>query len=135
VEAADGGGLIGTLNQIPDYNCSIMLNDHLNADQDTPLNINIGSHYYDYATFASKYAKSRKPLFISVNIQSLMSKHDQLKLLINDLCVSHVPIDVIALQETWSIGLPELVHLPGFQPIIFSERVGRRGGGCRLLYT
>jgi hypothetical protein len=57
-----------------------------------------------------------------------MSKHDQLKLLINDLCSNHVPIDVIALQETWSIGFPELVHLPGFQPIIFSERVGMRGG-------
>jgi hypothetical protein len=74
MESADGGGLIGTLNQMPDYNCSILLNDHLNADQDTPLNINIGLNYYDYATFANKYAKTKKPLFISANIQSLMSK-------------------------------------------------------------
>jgi hypothetical protein len=129
MESADGGGLIGTLNLIPDYNCSTLLNDHLNADHDMQLNINIGSNYVDYAIFAKKYANSKKPMYLSVNIQSLMSKFDQLKLLINDLMLAHVPIDVIALQETWSIGYPELVQLPGFQQIVFSERAGMRGGG------
>jgi hypothetical protein len=64
-----------------------------------------------------------------------MSKFDQLKLLINDLMLAHVPIDVIALQETWSIGFPELVQLPGFQQIVFSERAGMRGGVSVSIYV
>jgi exonuclease III len=38
-------------------------------------------------------------------------------------------VDVVAIQETWSFYYPELVHLHGFQPIIFSGRTGMRGGG------
>jgi hypothetical protein len=129
MESADEGGLIGMLNLKPDYNCFTLLNDHLNTDRDMQLNIHIGSNYFDTALFSNKYAYSKKPIYLSVNIQSLMSKYDQFKLLINDLLKSHVPIDAIALQETWSVGCPDMVHLPGFQPIIVSERTGMRGGG------
>jgi exonuclease III len=49
-----------------------------------------------------------------------------------DISLSNIKVDVIAIQETWSFYYPELVHLPGFQPIIFSGRSGMRGGGVGL---
>jgi hypothetical protein len=58
-----------------------------------------------------------------------MSKLESLKSLVHDLSTTHVPVDVIATQKTWSIPYPELVHLPGFQPILFSGRAGMWGGG------
>ncbi len=58
--SAEGGGLIGSLNLIPDYDGTTLLNDYLNADQDSQLNINIGSNYLDPTSFTQKYAKSKK---------------------------------------------------------------------------
>jgi hypothetical protein len=58
-----------------------------------------------------------------------MSKFDALKSFVHDLSTSCIPVNVIAIQETWSIFYPELVYLPGFQPIVFSGRTGMRGGG------
>jgi hypothetical protein len=57
-----------------------------------------------------------------------MSKFDALKSFVHDLSISCIPVNVIAIQETWSIFYPELVHLPGFQPIVFSGRTGMGGG-------
>jgi hypothetical protein len=132
--SAEGGGLIGSLNLIPDYDGTTLLNDYLNADQDSQLNINIGSNYLDPTSFTQKYAKSKKPLYLSVNIQSLMSKHELLKTFVTDLLTANVPLDVIALQEIWSLKYPELVNIPGFQQIVFSERADMRGGGGWILY-
>jgi hypothetical protein len=58
-----------------------------------------------------------------------MSKYDSLKAFVTNLLSKQVPIDVIALQEIWSINYSELVHIPGFQPLIFTCRAGTRGGG------
>ncbi len=57
-----------------------------------------------------------------------MSKLDALKSFAHDLSTSCITVDAIAIQETWSIFYPELVHLPGYQPIMFSGRTGMRGG-------
>jgi len=127
--SSDEGGLIGSLNSTPDYDCTTIMNGHLNADMDNQVNITVGSKYFDIDSFSSKYSKSKKPLYLSVNIQSLMSKYDSLKSLVINLLSKQVPIDVIALQEIWSINYSELVHIPGFQPLIFTCRVGTRGGG------
>jgi hypothetical protein len=54
-----GGGLIGALNQNPDYYSSTMLNNHLNADSDNLLNINIGSNYFDLTAFTEKFSNSK----------------------------------------------------------------------------
>ncbi len=124
-----GGGLTGELNQNPMYNCTTLLNNNLNADNENPLNINIGSFYFDILDFTKKFANSKNPIYLSLNIQCLMRKHESLKSLIHDLRIAKVPVDAIAIQETWSIPYPELVHIPGFQSILFSAREGMRGGG------
>jgi hypothetical protein len=58
-----------------------------------------------------------------------MSKHESLKSFAVNLLSKQVPVDVIALQEIWSIIYIELVHIPGFQPLTYSSRAGMRGGG------
>jgi hypothetical protein len=71
----------------------------------------------------------KSSVFLSINIQSLMSKHEQLVLEIAELEQKNISVDVIALQETWDIKYPELVVLDGFSPVIFKKRRGMRGGG------
>ncbi len=78
--ASEGeGGLIGQLNRNPAYDGTILLNNHLNADTDNLLNINIGSNYFDFTSFSQKFTNSKKPLYLSVNIQCLLSKFDSIK--------------------------------------------------------
>jgi hypothetical protein len=125
----DEGGLIGSLNSSPDYDCTTMLNGHLNADLDNQLSIEVGSKYFDVNSFTCKFAKTKKPLYLSINIQSLLSKHESLKAFAVNLLSKQVPVDVIALQEIWSVNYSELVHIPGFQPLIYTSRAGVRGGG------
>ena len=40
-----------------------------------------------------------------------------------------IPIDIIALQETWTIKYPTLLNIPGYQPLIYCNRTKGRGGG------
>ncbi len=47
----------------------------------------------------------------------------------DDISSYNIQVDVISIQETRSFYYPEMVHLPGVQPIIFSGRSGMRGGG------
>ena len=48
-----------------------------------------------------------------------MSKHDKLKDYIVRLLNCDIQIDLIALQETWTIKHPNLVSIPGFQKIVY----------------
>ena len=58
-----------------------------------------------------------------------MSKHDKLKDYIVRLLNCDIQIDLIALQETWTIKHPNLVSIPGFQKIVYKNRKNGRGGG------
>jgi hypothetical protein len=69
------------------------------------------------------------PLFLSINIQSLNSKYEELRNQIVELSSKNIFVDVIAIQETWEICLPEALSIPGFQPILYKTRTRMRGGG------
>jgi hypothetical protein len=43
--------------------------------------------------------------------------------------IKGVNVEIIALQEIWSIDNPDLLVIPGFHPLIFKQRAGMRGGG------
>ena len=97
---------------------------------DSPyLNITISSLFHDPSSLINVYAGVNTPLFLSINIQSLHSKHESLLTEINTLLLNNINIQLIAIQETWDIHHPELLSLPGFQPFIYKKRVGMRGGG------
>ncbi len=62
-----------------------------------------------------------------------MSKHELLKNFIIDLLTAQVLIDVIAIQETWSINYLELVNILVdflvFKNLSSAEEWARGGGG------
>jgi exonuclease III len=62
-------------------------------------------------------------------VQSLNSKYESLKEYITELFSKNVNIEIIALQEIWQIQHINLVSIPGFHPLICSQRRGMRGGG------
>jgi hypothetical protein len=92
------------------------------------LDININSMFHDHDSFISMYSNYSYPIFISLNVQSLMSKFDNLKSFILSLVSHNVPLVVIALQEIWSLPCPNLVDIPGFK-FVFKSRVTGKGGG------
>jgi hypothetical protein len=71
----------------------------------------------------------RSGIFLSINIQSLMSKHSQLVSEIAEMEDKNLHIDVIAIQETWDVRYPDLLSLPGFNKLLFKKRRNMRGGG------
>ncbi len=92
-------------------------------------NVDITSNYYDMYTLPSISHDDTSPLFLSINIQSLNSKHSELCNQILDLTSKNLLIDVIAIQETWDICQPDLLSIPGFQSFVYKNRVNMRGGG------
>jgi hypothetical protein len=89
----------------------------------------INSLYYNMSSLPSIQNVSSTPIYLSINIQSLNSKYEQLKHQILDLLHSNVKIDAIAIQETWEIRYPDTLSIPGFQELIFKNREGMRGWG------
>jgi hypothetical protein len=69
------------------------------------------------------------PIFLSINIQSLNSKYEELRQIILELEIKNIPIDIIAIQETWEIQMPDSLILPGFQTIVYKNRANMRGVG------
>ncbi len=84
--------------------------------------------YNDSAKLIQKYKNSNKPLFLSINIQSLSSKFNNLKDLLIDYETNGIFIAAIALQEIWSLPHPDLLKIPNFQ-LFHKQRVLGRGGG------
>ena len=101
-----------------------------NEDENNPFSeVNVDSLFYDEETFTSKFKNSNKPIFLNLNVQSLMSKFDKLKNFILKLTNTGIQIDVIAMQEIWSVKYPSLLVLPGFQQAILKMRKKGSGGG------
>ena len=77
-----------------------------NEDENNPFSeVNVDSLFYDEETFTSKFKNSNKPIFLNLNVQSLMSKFDKLKNFILKLTNTGIQIDVIAMQEIWSVKM------------------------------
>ena len=73
------------------------------------------------------------PFVLSVNIQSLSSKFNDLKSLISSLLISNCAPDVICLQEIWRIPGSEFFNLDGYHPLEFSSRHSNvQGGGVGI---
>ena len=100
---------------------------HVSPLSPTPyFGINIMCNYHDLPTLSRDVKES---IFLSINIQSLYSKHDKLVHLLSDFSAANILIDAIAVQEIWDIRYPELVNIPGFKPLIYKKRMNMRGGG------
>jgi hypothetical protein len=88
----------------------------------------ISSNFYDIESLSCTEFAKKKPIYLSINIQSLQSKFEQLRTELNDFESKNISIDIIALQEIWDVNYPELFDIPGYKPLICKMRRGMRGG-------
>ncbi|MFO0002061.1 MAG: endonuclease/exonuclease/phosphatase family protein, partial [bacterium] len=103
---------------------------HDTAIDDNPYYaMQISSKFYDIESLASAEFIKNRPIFLSINIQSLQSKFEQLRSELDECVSKNISIDVIALQEIWDVSHPELFVIPGYKPLICKKRLGMRGGG------
>jgi exonuclease III len=100
-----------------------------NINDDPYFGTKCNSKFYDIQSLSGEEFIRTSPIFLSINIQSLQSKYEQLLIEIAEFSSSNINIDVIALQEVWDIRYPELFPLPGFKPLLCKKRQGMRGGG------
>jgi hypothetical protein len=123
--------LLVSLNNNPQYDHTAMLNNalHLGDDTGTFSHINLSSQYNDINSLIHTYSNSNIPIFLSINAQSLQSKFNPLLDFISLLSNNKVRIDIIAIQETWSVPYLDLFTIPGYHPPIIESRTGCRGGG------
>jgi hypothetical protein len=63
------------------------------------LEMHIDSNFYDPNSLIQRFSNSSQSLFLNINIQSLMSKFDNLKEFVLNLTHNNVKIAAIALQE------------------------------------
>jgi hypothetical protein len=97
------------------------------------LNINFDSQFYDIDTFTNSFLNYSNPIFISLNVQSLLSKHESLNEFLSTMLNKGIPVCAVAVQEVWQIHVPESVNIPGFK-FVCTLRTAGRGGGRWLLY-
>ena len=111
---------LGVLNSKNDLDNNLFLNQFI-IDDENDLNIFNGillsSKYFNLKSFSAKCKSENKPVVISLNIQSLQSKFNDLVAFISNLNSKNIFIDVIALQETWAVPYPEAVSSPGYQKL------------------
>ena len=120
---------IVTLNLMADLDFFSLYNQlyrDLDINDDPYYGLNVSSGFHDPVTLSNMCSNYKSSVFLSLNIQSLMSKYEQLVLEIAELEQKNIVVDVIALQETWDIKYPELVVLDGFNPVIFKRRRGKQ---------
>jgi Reverse transcriptase (RNA-dependent DNA polymerase) len=123
--------VLNTLNSNPGLDFKICLENAPNYDPNLNVynNINVDSLFYDVDSFISKFRCTDMPIFMGLNVQSINAKHSKLTELVDQLTQNKIPLNIIALQETWHIQYPNLLDIPGYQRIIFKNRTVGRGGG------
>ena len=110
------GDSLNALNSKNSYDLKNVLVDFFGDDNDE--NSFLSEHstnlYYDTDSFTDKFAKNSN-IFISINVCSLMSKHQSSNEAIQTFIAKNVNVKIIAIQETWNIPYPELVNIKGFK--------------------
>ena len=99
------------------------------VNDDPYFGVNLSSCYHTSSSLADLCNNEKSPIYLSINIQSLLSKYEQLVLEMAELEEKNIVVDAIAIQETWDVKYTDLVPLHGFNPLIYKRRRGMRGGG------
>jgi hypothetical protein len=120
------------INKINSQSNDDIYNNHLsflnNDEDDSP---------YSLSSFECKYVDSISNSFdiknnfivMSVNIQSLSAKFNELCDLLNDCASNESLHDIILLQEIWQIIDADAFAITGYQPLIYRCREKGQGGG------
>jgi hypothetical protein len=102
---------LGMLGGTP--NIVNIFNQYYGLDPDTNpyLNCTVSDHY-DLLEICTNNLYKEKPIFLSMNIQSLNSKLNDLKQFLFELEKNNVKVIAVALQEIWQIQHSDLMQIP-----------------------
>ena len=114
--------------QNQDSNLNVFNDVTANPYDDLLINCN----YYDESQFIQKFSNNKKFSLLSLNIQSLPSKYNELCEFIYTLENAKCSPDVILLQETWKIVDKSIFPLRGYSELIHKGRSAGQGGGVGL---
>jgi hypothetical protein len=104
------------------------------GNHDSPyLASKFSTQFMDTPSFISKFSDSPDISFLTLNIQSLPAKYNELCDLINLLSSKNCSPIAICLQEIWNVTDSNQFPIPGYQPFIFTARPSGQGGGGRYL--
>jgi hypothetical protein len=87
------------------------------------------TQFIDSSTFISTYKTNNNLKLLSLNIQSLPAKYNELRSFIISLSTNNCAPEIIALQEIWQVIDASHFPLPGYQPLLFTTRSKGQGGG------
>ncbi len=68
------------------------------------------SKFYDVLSLSNEEFIRTSPIFLSLNIQSLQSKYEQLRTEMCEFSSKNIQVDAIALQEVWMYVIPNCFH-------------------------
>ena len=106
-----------------------LVKTHL-PDDESPYNeLSINCNYYEECDFITKFKNCKSVSLLSLNIQSISSKFNELKSFIAEMQNNNIKFDFIALQELWCINDPAVYNLPDYHSLIYNTRTKRSGGG------
>ena len=107
--------------------------DYLN-DTQSPYAASVFNCNYVSENNLSLHPSPKKLTVMSLNIQSLPAKFQELKHFLFQLENLNTAPDVICLQEIWTISDPSLFNLKGYSPIEFKTRKKTQGGGVAIYF-
>jgi hypothetical protein len=116
-----GGTQINSLNTIL---------DQLDLAENEP-DLLSASHYFETASLSEKLKCAQKPFsLLSLNVQSIHAKIDELRLLLRSLSPSEQLIDVLCLQETWMSKNDDAsqIQLEGYSCLLQGKSISAHGG-------
>ena len=95
-------------------------------------NIDMCCKYFDETEFVNEFKLKNEQLFLSLNVQSLPAKFNELEDFITYLKNNRCEPDFICLQETWKIIDQSLFNIEGYNLEIKSRSKNTQGGGVGI---
>ena len=93
------------------------------------------SNYYEIASLGTLLPRNEQKFYtLSLNIESLKSKFNQLTLFLESMNEQKCQVDAIFLQETWlsekqcEVDALQIYDIPGYHLVPLGSRCGRKGG-------
>ena len=122
-------------NPVYDFLNHLMISNDDNDDNNNVLNnispydnVDSNCSYIDELEYIREFGCKTNQTFMSLNIQSLPSKFNELEELIQSFTSNDCEPDFICLQETWRIVDPSLYALDNYELEIKSRENGQGGG-------
>ncbi len=125
----------------PSFDFLSILNNNFSSADNEFFGIYNASPYDDfyinctYSAVQDCLKTSNHLTIISINIQSINSKFNDLKEFIFDLSSHGCQLDVIYLQELWQFDNNSAFNIPGFSPLIYKLRSNNTQGGGIGMYV